>query len=127
MDAGLTRPAAGVPATADLTHTLVRGDQEGDLLPGEYIRWWCIGRGEARECLWVLAAHGSAVACHDAGTLPKHILGLGSGEHVYSPQPATCLRQGKVGEEAESGIERRKRGRGYDIAYREEDVHGERV
>ena len=101
MDAGLTRPTTGVLTTADLTHALVRGDQEGDLLPGEHLRWWwCVGRGEARECLWVLTAHGSAVACHDAGTLPKHILGLGSGEHVHSPQPTACLRQGKVGKEA---------------------------
>jgi hypothetical protein len=110
MDAGLTRPTTGIPTTADLAHSLVCSDQKGDLLPSEHVRWCYIGRVEARECLWVLAAHGSAVACHDAGTLPKHILGLRSGEHVYSPQPTTCLRQGKVGEEAQSGIERRERG-----------------
>jgi hypothetical protein len=31
-----------------------------------------------------------------------------------------------MGEEAKSGIDRRKRGGGYDIAYREKDVHWER-
>ena len=126
MEAELTRPTTGVLATADFTHALVRGDEECDLLPGEHLRRRCVRRCEARECLWVLAAHGSAVASHDAGALPKQILGLGSGERVDSPQPTTGLRKRKVGVEAKSGIERRKRGGGYDIAYGEEDVHWER-
>jgi hypothetical protein len=117
MEAELTRPATGIPATADLAQALVRGDEERYLLPGEHLRRWRVGKGEARECLWVLAAHGSAVASHDAGALPKQILGLRSGERVDSPQPTAGLREGEVGEEAKARIDGCERGERYDIAY----------
>jgi hypothetical protein len=68
---GSMLPAAGFPATADLTHTLVCHDNVRDLLLGEYLRGrhvvWC----DTREDLSVFVLYGPAIPSHDAGTLPK--------------------------------------------------------
>lgn len=81
-------------------------------------------KGGTRECLRVLATHWPAEPSYGAGAPPEQVIGLGCGEGVDVAQPSTGLREGEVGDEAESGIgggERRGRN---DIADDEEDVDG---
>lgn len=83
------------------------------------------GGGDTGERLSVFAAHRSAVPGYGACALPKRVFGLASGECVEVSQPAASLREGDVGEEAESGVEGRERCGGDDVADGEEDVDWE--
>ena len=95
-----------------------------NLLPGVHFGGRRVVKGGTGERLRVLATHWPSVPGYGAGPLPELVLGLASGECVDVAQPSTGLREGKVGDEAEAGIDGRERCGRNDIADDEEDVDG---